>query len=87
MSTLPERLKEMIVRVLRLEGVTPDRIPDEEPLFGGPLGLDSVDALELAVHIEEEFGVRLPEDAEGRTAFSSVASLANYIASQPGYRG
>ncbi len=80
----------MIVRVLMLEGIEPDEIGDEDRLFGGGsgvgsdaapggLGLDSVDALELAIHIEEEHGVKMPDDARAREAFASVASLARYI--------
>lgn len=74
------RLKDLIVRVLMLEGVEPASIGDEDALFGKEgLGLDSVDALELAIHIEEEFGVKVPEDAEGRKAFRSVATLAAFV--------
>lgn len=72
-------LKEMIVRVLMLEGVSPADIADDDPLFGEGLGLDSVDALELAIHIEESFGVKIPEDSSARTAFRSVSTLAAYI--------
>lgn len=69
----------MIVRVLMLEGVAPADIPDDGPLFGGGLGLDSVDALELAIHVEEEFGVKIPDDGRAREAFASVAALAGWI--------
>ncbi|MFN7146109.1 MAG: phosphopantetheine-binding protein [Myxococcota bacterium] len=84
MKDLHTQLKEMIVRVLMLEGVTPADIGTEDRLFGAApdrkgLGLDSVDALELAIHIEEEFGVKMPDDARAREAFASVASLATYI--------
>lgn len=79
MSELRPVLKEMIVRVLMLEGVAPDDIGDEDRLFGGALGLDSVDAAELAIHVEDVYGVRLGDDPEGREAFGSVASLARYI--------
>lgn len=79
MSALRGELKEMIVRVLMLEGVTPDDIPDDGPLFGEGLGLDSVDALELAIHIEEQFGVKMPDDPSAREAFRSVATLAAWI--------
>lgn len=72
-------LKEMIVRVLMLEGVSPADITDEGALFGEGLGLDSVDALELAIHIEEEFGVKIPDDPDSRRAFRSVATLAEYV--------
>jgi acyl carrier protein len=73
------RVKEMIVRVLMLEGVTPDDLDDEEVLFGAGRRLDSVDALEVAIHIEEEFGVKIPDDEVSRRAFRSVSSLVAYI--------
>lgn len=84
MKDLHTELKEMIVRVLMLEGVAPADIGTEDRLFGPAadgkgLGLDSVDALELAIHIEEQFGVKMPDDARAREAFASVASLATYI--------
>ena len=79
MNDLHTRLKEMIVRVLMLEGVTPEGIGSEDRLFGGGLGLDSVDALELAIHIEEELGVKMPEDESAREAFASVGAMARYI--------
>ena len=78
-SALPEQLKEMIVRVLMLEGVAPAVIADDAALFGEGLGLDSVDALELAIHVEEEFGVKIPDDASSRSVFRSVATLTAYI--------
>jgi acyl carrier protein len=78
-DNLRTRLKELIVRVLMLEGVTPADIGDEDRLFGGGLGLDSVDALELAIHIEEDFGVKMPDDERSREAFASIAALARYI--------
>ena len=76
---LPAQLQVMIVRVLLLEGVTPSDIRVDDPLFGEGLGLDSVDALELAIHIEESFGVKIPDDGTARSAFHSVSSLAAYI--------
>ena len=48
-------------------------------MFGAGLGLDSVDALELAIHVEEQFGVRIPDDASARPAFASINALAEYI--------
>jgi acyl carrier protein len=78
-NDLHAKLKEMIVRVLMLEGVAPGDIGDDDRLFGGGLGLDSVDALELAIHIEEELGVKMPEDERAREAFASVATIASYV--------
>ncbi len=76
---LRPRLKQLVVQVLMLEGVTPEEITDDGPLFGGGLGLDSVDALELAIHIEEQFGVRMPEDETARAAWRSIATIAATI--------
>lgn len=73
-------LKELIVRVLVLEGVDPAEIEDKAPLFGkSGLGLDSVDALELAIHVEEQYGVKISDDEAGRGAFASVDALLRYI--------
>ena len=72
-------LKELIVRELKLDGKDPASIDDEAPLFGEGLGLDSLDALQLAMSIEEQFGVRIPEGDEARPIFRNVASLAAHI--------
>ena len=80
-SDISRELKELIVRELKLEGKDPTTIEDEAPLFGEGLGLDSLDALQLAMSIEEHFGVRIPEGDEARPIFRSVASLAEYVAS------
>ena len=69
----------MIVRVLKLEGVSPEDLSDDELLFGHGRRLDSVDALEIAIHIEETYGVRIPDDEASREVFASVATLAAYI--------
>jgi acyl carrier protein len=73
-------LKQLIVSELNLKGRSPDTIEDDAPLFGSGLGLDSLDALQLAMIIEEKLGVRIPEGAEARVIFQSVRSIANYIA-------
>jgi acyl carrier protein len=80
---LKAELKELIVRELNLEGREPGSIVDEAPLFGEGLGLDSLDALQLAMAVEEKFSVRIPEGAEGRVAFASVSALAKWIAEHP----
>ncbi|MCB9378343.1 MAG: acyl carrier protein [Holophagales bacterium] len=77
---LVPRLKRLLVESLKLEGLEPGSIGDEQPLFGGDLGLDSVDALELVVAIEREFGVAMPSEEVGGDAFSNVAALAGWIA-------
>jgi len=76
---LTARLKQLIVETLRLEGITPEEIPDDEPLVGGGLSLDSIDALELVVRLEKEFGIKIASSEEARRALASVAALAAYI--------
>lgn len=72
-------LKRLIVESLHLDGVTPEGIDDNAPLFGEGLGLDSVDALELVVAIEKEFGIKIQSQEVGKEAFASVAALGRFI--------
>lgn len=74
-----KQLKELMVTELNLEGKTPSDIDDAGPLFGEGLGLDSLDALQLAMTIEESFGVRIPDGAEARPIFASVDAIVDYI--------
>lgn len=77
---LVARLKLLIIETLRLEDIRPEDIPDHEPLFGSTsFGLDSVDALELVVRLEKEFGIKISSSEESRRALSSVAGLAEFI--------
>lgn len=76
---LIEELKKLIIEKLRLEGVNPEDINENEQLFGGDLGLDSVDALELAMHIEQIYKIKISDEALAKEAFQSVKSLANFI--------
>jgi acyl carrier protein len=73
------QLKTLIIESLNLQGMTPDMIADETPLFGEGMGLDSVDALELAVAIEKRFGIRIEDEAAAREAFASIASLSAFV--------
>ena len=73
------KLKQLIVETLRLEDVAPADIPDDEPLVGGGLSLDSIDALELVVRLEKEFGLRIASSEEARRALASVSALCAYI--------
>jgi len=76
------RLKTLIVETLNLDDVRPEDIPDDEPLFGSPrFGLDSIDALELVVRLEKEFGVKIGSSEESRRALASVTALAAFIRS------
>ena len=75
----PSRIKRLIVDSLNLGGMKPEMIDDHAPLFGDGLGLDSVDALELVVALEKEFGIKIKSQEMGREVFSSVASLSQFI--------
>ena len=79
-ETLRHELKELIVRELDLRHRTAAQIADDEPLFGQGLGLDSLDALQLAMAVDEHFGVKLPDGEEARAIFASVSTLADHIA-------
>ncbi len=74
------KVKQMIIDSLRIEGMSPDEIETDAPLFGEGLGLDSIDALQLVVAMEKEFGVVVPDAATGTKVFASVRSMAGYIA-------
>ncbi len=80
MSDLKLRVKLMIIERLKLEGMTPDQIDDQAALFGEGLGLDSIDALELVLGIEQVFGVKIEDEAAGLKAFKSVQALTDFIA-------
>lgn len=76
---LVSQLKTLVVETLRLEDINAADIPDDEPLIGGGLSLDSIDALELVVRLEKEFGIKISSSEESRTALASISSLAAYI--------
>jgi acyl carrier protein len=83
MQSLEQELKVLIVESLMLEDVKPAEIESTAPLFVEGLGLDSIDALELAMAIEKRFGVKFqPDDERNRQIFSSVQSLAQYVAQE-----
>lgn len=77
---LRSAIKRLLVTELNLKGRDPETIEDDGPLFGGGLGLDSLDALQLAMSIEEKLGVRIPEGDEARAVFQSVSAIADYVA-------
>jgi acyl carrier protein len=79
-ESLEDQLKDLTVEALALEDVDPGEISTEDPLFVEGLGLDSIDALELALAIQEKFGVATsPDDERNRELFHSVKSLAEFI--------
>jgi acyl carrier protein len=82
---LEAELKELIIDALELEDVTPEDIASEEALFLEGLGLDSIDALELAMALEERYGVKVGDDPEqNQRIFASVRSLAAFVGEQRG---
>jgi acyl carrier protein len=83
MGDLVEELKQHLIQTLNLEEITPDKIDPGAPLFGDGLGLDSIDALELTVMLEEQYGIRITDLEVARAAFSSVNSLAKFIEDNP----
>lgn len=81
MDQLIDDIKQLIISTLNLEDVTPEDIDAQAPLFGEGLGLDSIDALKLGLAVKKAYGVTLSaESEEARRVFSSVASLAAFIA-------
>ena len=79
MEELIIELKKKIIEALNLEEMTPEEIEDDAPLFGEGLGLDSIDALELIVLLEKNYGIKLANPAEGKGLFTSVATIADYV--------
>lgn len=79
MENLIEELKKHIIDVLNLEDMTTDEIEADAPLIGTGLGLDSIDALELIVMLEKQYGIKLANPAEGKAIFKSVATMADYV--------
>jgi len=77
--TIQQQLKQVLVVELNLEDIVPDAIDDDEPLFGGRLGLDSIDALEIVYQVEQHFGIPMKQMNEARAAFESINTLAAFI--------
>jgi acyl carrier protein len=80
MSELKQELKEKIIEQLNLEDIAIEEIADTDPLFGEGLGLDSIDALELIVMLDKDYGIKLADPKEGRKIFESIDTMADYIA-------
>lgn len=79
---LKTRLKELLIERLKFEDMTPADIGDDEPLFAGGLGLDSIDALEIVVMLESEFGIKVKNETSARDHFRSISSLAGFVESR-----
>jgi len=79
MEALKKELKEKIIAVLNLEDINLEDINDNDPLFGDGLGLDSIDALELIVMLDKDYGIKLVDPKEGKTIFQSIETMAAYI--------
>jgi len=79
-SPAEHELAQLIVSAVNLENVSPQDIDPQAPLFGSGLGLDSIDALEIALEISKRYGFQLrSEDDENKRIFASLRSLAGYI--------
>jgi len=79
MSKLTDELKARIIDILNLQDISPENFDENERLVGGPLGIDSIDVLEMVVMVEKEYGVVINSQEVGEQVFSSIASLAEYI--------
>ena len=79
MEELILELKQKIIEALNLEEMTPEDIDADCPLFGEGLGLDSIDALELIVLMEKNYGIKLANPAEGKAIFKSIRTIAEYV--------
>lgn len=79
MEKILKQVKEILVNDLKIQGMKPEDISDTEPLFEEGLGLDSLDAVELVVLVQKYFDVQIADMEEGKKAFASVESLAQYI--------
>ena len=79
MEQLIEQLKSQIIEALNFDDMTPADIDTDAPLFGEGLGLDSIDALELIMLMDREYGIKLADPKQGKAIFSSVRTMAEYI--------
>lgn len=79
---LKTALKTLMIDGLRLDSVRPEDVDDAAPIFVEGLGLDSVDALELVVLVEERFRIQIPDEDIGRRAFASIDALADFVAGE-----
>ena len=84
MSELLLKLKTEIIEQLNLEDLKPEDLGDDDQLFGDGLGLDSIDALELIVLLDQNYGLTIPDpEKNGRAIFETVRTIANFIEANP----
>ena len=83
-AQLIEQIKQFIIQRLKLVEMTPEMIETDAPLFGEGLGLDSIDALELVLGLEKEFGVIIPDAEVGKKVFQSARTIAQYVLENQG---
>jgi acyl carrier protein len=79
MEDFKTTLKQQIIDSLNLQGMKPEEIDDNAPLFGEGLGLDSIDSLELMVLMERTYGIKIEDAREGRKILTSVQSMSDFI--------
>ncbi len=79
MQELIDKLKLQLIDQLNLEDMTPEDINEDDSLFESELGLDSIDALEIIVLLEREYGVKIQNQEDGKKIFKSVRSIAEHI--------
>ena len=79
MEDIKIALKQQIIDSLNLQGMKPEDIDDNAPLFGEGLGLDSIDSLELMVLLERNYGIKIEDAREGRKILTSVQTMSDYI--------
>jgi len=79
MEQLMTELKGLVINHLKLQGTKPEDIDNDAPLFGSGLGLDSIDALELIVLLQQEYGIKIKNAEEGKSIFQSIRTIAEFV--------
>ena len=78
-NELKEQLKQQVIEALNLEDLTPADIDDAAPLFGEGLGLDSIDALELLMLLDKNYGIKFSDRSQSKAVFANINTMADYI--------